>query len=307
MPHRRFDPHQPAPRAETPVRAEGFRAALQTRVLGRAGLGDEDSFRVLLLERGSAVLRGTDRQPLPVAGRLVGWFPWREDMRLDLAAGAQGTHLLLGIATLNRVLQRRPEAAQLQFMASRPSLLRLEPDDPAAEAVAACFAGILAETLRPGPMSSAAVDSLLHVLLVHLYRGQAHGGAAEGQAGGGQALAGQFTALVEGHFRDRWPVARYAAELGISRDRLNDICIRAHGRPPARLIRERLLLEARIYLETSPLALGEIAGVLGFASASQFSRFFTDMTGQTPGRYRSSQSASAMAEGAERTAIHDWP
>jgi AraC-type DNA-binding domain-containing proteins len=294
-------------RPEVPVRAERFRAALQTRVLGRAGLGEAGNVRAMILEKGEAVLLSSNDAVLPMSGPVMGWFPWREGMRLELAAGAQGTHLLLGIVTLNRVLQRHAEATQLRFLVERPAFIRLGGDNAAGDAVAACFNGVLRETLTPGPMSSAVVESLLHVLLVHLHRGQPTSNGAGSEAGSITALAERFRVLVEGHFRDRWTVARYAAELGISRDRLNDICIRAHGRPPARLIRERLMLEARIYLENSPLALGQIADVLGFAGASQFNRVFKALQGRSPGRYREEQRRLAKAGSAPAGAPYAWP
>lgn len=296
-----------SPRPEVPVRAERFRAALQTRILGRAGLGDTENFRALILDKGDAVLRSADDATLPLSGPVMGWFPWREGMRLELAAGAQGIHLLLGSATLNRVLQRRAEATQLRFMAERPTLMRLGAANPAGDTMAACFAGIMTETLNPGPMSSAVVESFLHILLVHLHRGQPVGALSAAERSGMQALAGQFTALVESHFRDQWTVARYAEELGVSRDRLNDICLRAHGRPPARLIRERLVLEARIYLENSSLALGQIAGVLGFAGTSQFNRFFKALQGNTPGRYRSDLRRLPRSSMTTATNVYAWP
>lgn len=170
MPDRKRPSPNPAPRPEAPVRAERFRAALQTRVLGRAGLGDAENFRALILEKGEAALRDGDELVLPLAGPVMGWIPWRDGMRLELGAGAQGTHLLLGASTLDRVLQRRAEASQLRFMVERSSFMRLGAGNSASDAVAACFTGILAETLRPGPMSAAVVESLLHILLVHLHR-----------------------------------------------------------------------------------------------------------------------------------------
>lgn len=297
----------PASRPEVPVRAERFRAALQTRVLGRAGLGDAENFRALILEKGEAVLRDGDDLVLPLSGPVMGWIPWRDGLRLELGAGAQGTHLLLGASTLDRVLQRRAEAAQLRFMVERSSFMRLGAGNSASEAVAACFTGILAETLRPGPMSTAVVESLLHILLVHLHRNQpvAHGEGT--QAGAFKALAGQFTALIESNFREHWTVVRYARELGISRDRLNDICLRAYGRPPARLIRERLLMEARIYLASSSLALGQIAGVLGFAGAPQFSRFFKSLQGQSPARYRLDLRRFSRVDATRQSTLYAWP
>ena len=306
MPFRRLLPLPASSRPEVPVRAERFRAALQTRVLGRAGLGDQENFRALILEKGEAVLRDSDDITLPLVGPIMGWVPWRSGMRLELAAGAQGTHLILEASTLQRVLQRRVEASQLLFMVERSSFMRLGTDNAAREAVFSCFNGILAETLNPGAMSSEIVESFLHILLIQLHRNQPTSSDMAG-FGGTKALAGQFTALVESHFREHWTVQRYASELGISRDRLNDVCQRAHGRAPARLIRERLIMEARVYLSGSSLALGQIAGILGFSGASHFSRFFKSVQGKSPGRYRMDLRRSVNADTARLEALHAWP
>ena len=289
----------------SPVRAERFRAALQTRALGRAGLGERDNLRAVHLERGSVTLRSADGVAQVLSGPAMGWFPWQDDLRLELGAGAQGTHLLVGAGTLGRVLHRRAEEAELRFTAQRPAVLRLEGDGGAGPIIGACFAGLVAETVRPGPMAQGVAESLLHVVLVQLHRGQMRGQGAE--AAGQSSLAARFTALVEAHFRDRWTVARYAGALGISRDRLNDICQRAHGRPSAQLIRDRLALEARIYLESSSLTLDQIAAALGFASAAQFNRFFRQVEARPPGRYRTEQARAAQTGQARLSAPYDWP
>lgn len=307
MPHRRADTRRTLPQPEVTVRAERFRAALQARTLGRAGLSEAENIRAILVDRGEVTLRPVSGPAVPLTGPVMGWFPWRDGMRLDLGAGAQGTHLLLGWSTLNRVLQSRPDLAELRFMAERPAVVRLAPEGGSAATVAACFAGILDETLRPGPMAPAAVEAFLHVILVHLHRGQPHAPRTGAVPRDGPALAQHFTALVEGHFRDRWTVARYAAEMGVSRDRLGDICLRAHGRPPAQLIRERVALEARIYLEGSSLAPGQIAGILGFAGTPQFNRFFRAMQGRPPGRWRADRRRAEASGAPDAGAPYAWP
>lgn len=307
MPFRFAGPATGGRTVETPLRAERFRADLQARSLGVAGLGEAENFRAIHLERGEATLRFSDAPALPLSGPVMGWFPWREGMRLELAAGAQGCHLLLGRAMLNRTLARSPETAELRFMADRRLLLRLAGEDAMTAMVSACFAGILAETLQPGPLSDPVVESFLRVLMVQLRRGQSQGSVTGPAAGGGAALASRFTALVEGHVRERWSVARYAAEIGISRDRLHDICLRAFGRPPGRMIRERLFLEAKVYLEQSSLAIEQIAGVLGFTGAPQFNRFFREMEGLPPGRYRNRNRGAAQPGPQGGGALYSWP
>jgi AraC family transcriptional regulator, transcriptional activator of pobA len=235
----------------------------------------------------------------------MGWFPWRDDMRLDLAAGAQGTHLLLGAGTLGRVLQHRPEEPELRFSAGRMAVVRLDDDGPRARWLPPVSGASWPKPSSPARWRRGSRNPCCMCLLVQFHRGQVRGQAGEGT--GQSTLAARFTALVEAHFRDRWTVARYAAALGVSRDRLNDICQRAHGRSSARLIRDRLVLEARIYLESSSLTLDQIAAALGFASAAQFNTFFRQMEDRPPGRYRADQYRAARAGQARLSAPYDWP
>lgn len=302
MPHRRPLPQPP----EQPVRAERFRAALQTRVLGLAGLAGGPSYRALLLQRGTAVLHGPGGEQA-LAAPAMGWFPWNEDLRLYLGAGAQGTHLLLASVALDRALRHRPEAAHLRFLADRAAILRIAPEQAQSGTLAACFDGMLAETLAPGPMSAGAVGSWLHVLLIQLYRGQGGRPEAARDPGAGAELAARFVALVEENFRRHWTVMRYAGALGISRDRLHDICRAAHGRSPGDLVRTRLALEARLYLENSSLSLGQIADMLGFAGTAPFNRFFRAQTGLPPGRFRKALRQPDRARQVADTAPYDWP
>ena len=96
----------------------------------------------------------------------------------------------------------------------------------------------------------------------------------------------RFGKLAEIRFRERWGVRDYASELGLSTDRLHDICTRILGKPPLRLIHERTLSESQSLLERSSRTVDQIADVLGFHTASQFSKFFKSIVGVPPGAYQ---------------------
>lgn len=119
---------------ETPIRAEAFRAALQPRTLGLAGLDEAQNVRAIHLERGEARLRLAGDAVLPLQAPVMGWFPWHPDMRLEIGASGQGSHLLVGRAPLDRALARSPEAAELRFMPDRRVILHLSRDDGASGA-----------------------------------------------------------------------------------------------------------------------------------------------------------------------------
>ena len=112
---------------------------------------------------------------------------------------------------------------------------------------------------------------------------------------------------MERHFRDRWTVGDYARTLGVTRDRLGDMCRRVRGLGPKDIIDRRVMLEARLLLETSGRSVNEIAGTLGFASSAQFNRFFSHHADQPPGRYRAAYHEGAELGVSDPARPFDWP
>src|SRR5690606_32266579 len=108
------------------------------------------------------------------------------------------------------------------------------------------------------------------------------------------------------HYRSRWPVARYAAELGITHDRLHAICRRCLEKPPKLLLEERLAREAVHGIERSALTIKQMSYALGFRDPAHFSNFFKRMTGLAPGEFRKRTNASVTA-GYPLPSFADWP
>lgn len=95
-----------------------------------------------------------------------------------------------------------------------------------------------------------------------------------------------FRALLEAHYLEHWPVARYARKLGLTASRLNRLCVRQSGRSAFALAQERLALEARRRLIYIALPVAQLARELGFRDPAYFSRFFRRHAGLPPDRYR---------------------
>lgn len=105
----------------------------------------------------------------------------------------------------------------------------------------------------------------------------------------------RFNFLIGQHYRQHFTVPHYAALIGITESRLNDLCRRFSNLPPKRLIFERLVSEAKRSLLFSADSVHTIAYQLGFKDPAYFSRFFIRMTGSSPTDYRLSRAKISEA------------
>lgn len=99
-------------------------------------------------------------------------------------------------------------------------------------------------------------------------------------------LVRRFTALVEVRYRQHWPVARYAAELGTTPQTLTRACRRVTGKSPGDIALDRLLREAMRALTFTAAGVAQVADDLGFTDPAYFSRFFKARAGVEPSRFR---------------------
>lgn len=103
---------------------------------------------------------------------------------------------------------------------------------------------------------------------------------------GHEPLVARFRALAEQHYRDHLPISEYAAKLGTTASTLTRATRLLTGKPPAEILHDRLILEARRNLAFSGASVAQIAYALGFADPAYFARFFKARTGQTAGAFR---------------------
>lgn len=105
-------------------------------------------------------------------------------------------------------------------------------------------------------------------------------------------LAQALRRLVEAHFRDQWPVARYVEALGATPHLLAKACRAAYGVPVKVFIDERRLLEAKRLLLFTVRSVEHIGYEVGFSDPAYFSRFFRARMGVPPGVWRLAQAAA---------------
>ncbi len=100
----------------------------------------------------------------------------------------------------------------------------------------------------------------------------------------------KFKHLLELHYRENKTLGFYAAKLHLSERHLNRLLKETTSRTVAEMLRGRSMLEARRLLSYTDMTISEIAGSLGFADNSNFTKVFKKEMGTTPQAYRLSMS-----------------
>jgi len=289
------------------VRAEPIACALRDRVLGLGTDASTRYWRGVLLTSGEGAIINNEIIT-SINAPCLAWFPSDEGQIFRIKAGCVGYQFMIDDQVLVNAIGHNPESADLRYFLDRQVTASLA-DTPGTTADAEhAFDMIVREIHRPRSGSWIMVQAQVRAVLVLLWR--IAGGNAELPRAHGQTsrILLQFRQLLESHFHDRWSVQTYAKAIGVSPDRLHDICRRELDRSPINLVHDRVIYEARLRLERSTESVDQVAGSLGFRDVGHFSRFFKSKVGTPPGAYRDrvAQSASAGTE-IEETNFSDWP
>ena len=267
------------------ARAEEFAAALATRSWVVRQKGERRAHLFLLLsDRGEA---GWQETRVQLSAPALLWLPGNVDATIEASAGAQGFLLSIDDDFLIKTVANSPEALDLRRTGDRVALIAAETLAPHLDAIAASCRALVAELRTPGHGGGTVIGAHLLLLCLHLWRlGDSHERREAAARGGSAALVGNFLQMVELHYRDGWPVARYAAALGVTSDKLHAHCQRENGCGPRALIHERLVREACTRLQQLDLPVEQIGYGLGFRDPAYFNRFFRKYRGASPGTYR---------------------
>jgi AraC-like DNA-binding protein len=96
----------------------------------------------------------------------------------------------------------------------------------------------------------------------------------------------EFMLLLEMNYLNERTADFYAGKLGLSAKRLNQILKEKLNKTAMQLIHDRVLLEAKRQIIHSENTIKEIAFNLGFKDSSYFSRFFKQLSKQTPQEFQ---------------------
>jgi AraC family transcriptional activator of pobA len=257
---------------------------------------------VLLLGAGRGFTQLAQGQ-VDLRGPCLLWLPPGAGQVMRVAAGSEGYVLSLNEDLVARAAMGGRTSGELRSIADRlihgegtevarhmPPLLQ------AAEA-------IRGELREPGDGGMALIISYVTVILVHAWRLAGFPIEDVEANRSGSAIFQRFLHALELHFREDWPVSRYAAQLGVTERRLHAAVTKAAGRGPLQLLHARILEAARARLEQSSLPIAQIGYGLGFSDPASFSRFFKKATGLSPGAFRRRR----RQESRKDTTFAAWP
>jgi AraC family transcriptional regulator, transcriptional activator of pobA len=108
-------------------------------------------------------------------------------------------------------------------------------------------------------------------------------------------LVARFREKIETHLRMGLSIAQYAKALSVTPARLRAACMEVAGKPPVRVLEDRLLLEAKRNLTYTNMTVAETAYYLGFTDPAYFSRFFSKHAGVSPASFRKRIARSSRA------------
>ena len=168
-----------------------------------------------------------------------------------------------------------------------PACAQLAADPAALEEITGTLQRLKRELVWRAPASGAAVTGLVLTLLAYAVRAlHEPPGALSAANSSRAALVAHFREQIESHLRSGQSIAQYAKALSVTPGRLRAACLEVAGKPPVRVLEERLVLEAKRSLMYTNMTVAQTAYYLGFGDPAYFSRFFSKHAGQSPAHFR---------------------
>ncbi len=187
--------------------------------------------------------------------------------------------------SLLRDLARGEAAFKRLFLA--PTCASVAADPAHTQELADTVPKLRRELVWKAPASGAAAVARLVTVLVSAVRAlHEPAGLTSAATNARAALVARFREKVESHLRTGLSIAQYAKALSVTPARLRAACLEVTGKPPARVLEDRLLLEAKRNLTYTNMTVAETAYYLGFADPAYFSRFFSKHAGESPATFR---------------------
>lgn len=198
--------------------------------------------------------------------------------------GTEGFVASVAETSLKRLFDAEPEARSLL---AAPALLQTAPEDRETQALETVMGLAMGEFGANRPNREFALAAYADLIASWFSRGVRGLGAGGGPAKDLRAsLVRRFIERVEIRFQSHEPLTEHARALGVSVPHLSRSCREVLGHSAARVIQDRLMIEARRDLVYTSLTIAQISFRLGFSDPAYFSRFFAKRAGLSPSDYR---------------------
>jgi AraC-like DNA-binding protein len=147
---------------------------------------------------------------------------------------------------------------------------------------------IFEEILSEGETDKPVNDDLVRVLLLRLFITVARTAFTHNVDANAynHTILRNFKRLIEKNYTKLRLPKQYAELLYITPNHLNALCNDFLGISAGKVIRDRILLEAKRLLINLDLRVAEIANKLNFEDQSYFVKFFKKYEGTTPDKFR---------------------
>lgn len=279
--------------------ASAMRPTFTSQTWSLLRTGSRVNCHAFFLTAGSAHLMLQDGSAIDLREETLVWIPSTLGREFNLHAGGSGIAVSVPPEFVWATIGESSLAVDLKFMMNEVALAT--PDTLPVAEVRMSFEAMVRETGDAGAGSSAIVRLSLGLVLLHIWRAVRAGSHS---AAPRSDLVPRFRQLVELHFREGLAIADYASQLGVTRGKLGDACMRAESASPLTIVHARVLEEAQRKLTQTDMSVEQVAYSLGFRDPPYFNRFFTRKTGINPGAYRKITIATSSPE---RPSFAAWP
>ncbi len=232
-----------------------------------------------------------EAEPVPLTS-LLPPPPWLQMPVVRHGGGGERTRLLCGYL-------RCEDPFFHPFLEALPRLMHVRPATAAAaEWLQASVRYAVDEAERGRPGAANLLSRLPELLFVDCLRQYAETLPPDRTgwlAGLGDPVVGRALVLLHAEPREEWTVERLARRVAASRSVLAERFTRLLGRSPMRYLAGWRVQLAAHLLRTTPLAMGEIADRVGYASEAAFGRAFKRHLGTPPATYRQGPDEAAAA------------
>lgn len=198
--------------------------------------------------------------------------------------GTEGFVASAAETALKRIFAAEPEARSLLTV---PMLLATPPDGAELALLTTVMALALAEFSANLPSREFALGACVDLIAAWYARAARRARTRAEPASEARAnLVHRFVERVEARFLSHEPLTAHARALGVSVPHLSRSCREVLGHSAARVLQDRLMIEARRDLVYTAMPVSQISFRLGFADPAYFSRFFARRAGMSPSDYR---------------------